>query len=207
VAAEDPAAEPAPDAIGRIAELLLSRHPVRFAVAADDEERAIAYRLRGTAVIDQGWVTAEALVDGQERDDFDDHAVQIVGRLGGTPVATGRIVLPPGDLPTELACGITVEPAGRVADVGRLVVARSHQDPSHRTLVALLSALYLEVRRLGYEVACGMMAANVRALARQLGLRLEVLGEERLHWHELRAPIRFELGANTDSVRERWAAS
>ena len=54
-------------------------------------------------------------------------AVHVVGWDGETAIATGRLVLPPGSLPTEDVCGIIVEPHGHVADVGRMTVARSHQ--------------------------------------------------------------------------------
>jgi hypothetical protein len=120
-------------------------------------------------------------------------------------VCSGRIVLPPGPLPTEQACGIVVEPIGQVVDVGRMVVAPSHQDAAHRTFVLLLGALYLEVRRRGYSVACGMMSAPVRALVRQLGMRLELLGPEREYWREQRAPVRFILGREAPGLVERWS--
>jgi hypothetical protein len=150
-------------------------------------------------------VRADDLPDGLEHDDFDQRAVQVIGWADGLPVATGRIVLPPGVLPTESVCEITVEPRGAVADVGRMLVVPAWQDRQHRALVALLAAMYLEVRRRGFEVACGLMSAPVRALARQLGLVLETLGDERDYFHERRAPVRFEVGANALSVSDRWA--
>jgi hypothetical protein len=70
---------------------------------------------------------------------------------------------------------------------------------------ALLASLYLEVRRRDFEVACGMMSPAVRVMCRQLGITLELLGEDRSYWGELRAPVRFEVGASSSSIRERWA--
>ena len=49
----------------------------------------------------------------------------------------------------------------------------------------------IHVRRHGYTVGCAMMAANVLMLMRMLGVELEVLGDERLYWNGLRAPVRF----------------
>ena len=107
-------------------------------------------------------------------------------------MSTGRVVLPPG-LPTEDACGIAVGPAGRVVDVGRMCVARSHQSLEHAAFIGLLCRLYLVVREHGFQTACGMMSAPARFLAGHLGLQLELLGPERVYWNEPRAPVRFSL--------------
>jgi hypothetical protein len=72
-------------------------------------------------------------------------------------------------------------------------VARSHQSHRHGVFLALLARLYVEVQQQGYETACGMMSARARSMMRLLGLQLEVLGEERPHWGELRAPVRFSM--------------
>jgi hypothetical protein len=37
---------------------MLSKSPFGYRVAADDSERELAYRLRGSAVIDRGWCAA-----------------------------------------------------------------------------------------------------------------------------------------------------
>ena len=109
-------------------------------------------------------------------------------------------------MPTEAACGLVVGPAGEVVDVGRMVVRRSHQAVHHGAFIALLCRLYLEMRARDHRVACGMMAANSRALLRHLGLVVDVLGAERDYWGEPRAPVRFELDRNTESVSRRWLA-
>jgi hypothetical protein len=190
--------QPAAVALDDIARSIVRRSGLGFAVARDDRARSAAFRLRAEAVAARGWV-------GPERDAYDERAVHLVGWDGAEPVCTGRIVFPPGPLPTERECGLVVEPAGAVADVGRMVVAGSHQQPGAGPFMALLAALYLQVRARGFDVACGMMAARVRMVTRLLGLRLEILGPEREYWSELRAPVRFELDRNIPILQAHWA--
>src|SRR5215467_3990112 len=87
---------------------MLSRSAFDYRVATD-HEREVAYRLRGSAVIDRGWRDASELADGMERDEYDDRAIHVVGWDGDVAMSTGRVVLPPG-LPTEDACDLVVEP-------------------------------------------------------------------------------------------------
>ena len=79
---------------------MLARSPFDYRVAADDPEREVAYRLRGSAVLDRGWCTAGDLPGGMERDGYDDRAVHVIGWDGDVAMSTGRVVLPPG-LPTD----------------------------------------------------------------------------------------------------------
>jgi hypothetical protein len=171
---------------------MLSISPFDYRVAVGDVEREAAYRLRASAVLERGWCTAADLPGGMERDEYDDRAVQVIGWDGEVAISTGRVVLPPG-LPTEAACGLIVEPRGRVVDVGRMCVARSHQSLEHAAFIGLMSRLYLVMREHGFGVACGMMSAPARLLVRHLGLQLEILGPERMYWNESRAPVRFSL--------------
>jgi len=175
---------------------MLARSPFDYRVAADDSEREVAYRLRGSAVLDRGWCAVGDLPGGLERDEYDDHAIQVIGWDGDVPMSTGRVVLPPR-LPTEEACGIVVEPRGGVVDVGRMCVARSHQSLEHAALIGLMCRLYLAMREQGFRDACGMMSAPARALMRLFGLQLEILGPERAYWNEPRAPVRFSLMSAT----------
>ena len=184
---------------------VLARHPIRFDLADDAVARTAAFRLRRQAVVERGWEGHAGDEDGVERDGFDEGAIVLVGRFEGQVVATGRLVLPPAPLPTEEECGLIVSPAGRVVDVGRMVVARSQRVWHRGAFVALLAALYGEMRRQGFEVATGMMARDVRTLARVLGLRLEVLGVDRLSHGELRAPVRFSARDDGATLEARWA--
>jgi len=193
-----------PVGLDGVAAGLVARAGFRFTVAAHEAERDAAYRLRARAIVESGWQPAGDFPDGRERDAYDARAIHIVGWDAGTIVATGRIVLPPGALPTEAACAIAIEPAGHVADVGRMAVARAYQDPRHPAFVALLARLYLEVRARGFDLACGMMSPRARSLLRLLGVRLEVLGDDRPYCGEARAPVRFSLLENDLPVSTRW---
>jgi N-acyl-L-homoserine lactone synthetase len=189
-----------------LVERVLSTYPYRFTVPATEAENAVGYRIRADAAAAAGWST-NANVPGLERDDFDTAAVHILGWDGDEAVCTGRLVLPPGPLPTEQVCGLVVEPAGQVVDVGRMAVARSHQSTEHAVFIALLCRLYLEMRSRGYEVACGMMSRPARRLVRLLGVELDELEPEREYWGELRAPVRFVLTTNSASISRRWEPS
>jgi hypothetical protein len=180
---------------------ILSTYPYRFTVASADADKAVAFRIRGEVAAAAGWTS---VADGLERDEFDGAAVHVIGWDGPEPVCTGRLVLPPGPLPTEQACRLVVEPARQVVDVGRMAVVRSHQTTEHAVFVALLCRLYLEMRRRGYEVACGMMSRPARRLLRLFGVELEELAAEREYWGELRAPVRFVLTVNTSPISRRW---
>jgi hypothetical protein len=172
---------------------VLADYPYRFTLPATPEERMVAFRLRGQVV--------GAEVD---RDRYDDLAVQVVGWTDAAPVCTGRLVFPPHPLPTQDACGLVVQPAGQVVDVGRMCVAPDYRSFRAAAFVALLCRLYLEMREREREVACGMMAPGVRRLLRQLGLVVEELGPDRSYLAELRAPVRFSLLANRDTLPARW---
>jgi len=191
-------------ALDRLVARMVAAGTLRFTVAEGDGERDLAYRLRHDAVVSRGWARPDELDGGREHDAFDSAAVHVLGWDGPAAVCAGRLVLPPGPLPTEEACELVVEPRGHVVDVGRMVVAPAHQDANHATFVLLLGGLYLEVRRRGFGVACGMMSAPVRAMCRQLGFRVEVLGPDRPYWHEVRAPVRFEVGREAAGLVERW---
>jgi hypothetical protein len=175
---------------------MLSNSPFDYREAGDDSEREVAYRLRGSAVVDRGWCTADDLPGGLECDEYDGRAIQVIGWDGDVAMSTGRVVLPPG-LPTEDACGIVVEPRGAVVDVGRMCVAHSHQGLEHAALIGLMCRLYLAMREHGFGVACGMMSAPARAMMGLFGLQLEILGPERTYWNEARAPVRFSLMSAT----------
>jgi hypothetical protein len=195
---------PQPVSLDALAADIVARSGLRFSVAASDRERDEVYRLRHLAVVDHGWADADPAAGERESDAYDRRALHVIGWDGNTAVATGRLVPPPGTLPTEDACDLTMEPLGRVVDVGRMTVDRSHQSASHSIFVALLARLYLEVRGAGFDVACGMMSPRARSLLRLLGLQAEVLGDDRIYWGELRAPVRFSVFVNATPSSARW---
>jgi hypothetical protein len=194
-----------PGALDGLAERLLTRSGYRFTVADGPDDRSTAYRIRATVSIEAGWAPPDAFPDGMERDEYDAAAVHILGWDGADPVCTGRLVFPPGPLPTEVACGLPVEPGGQVVDVGRMAVLRSHQTFGHGVFLVLLCRLYAEARATAFDYACGMMATPARSLVDRLGLRLEQLGPERMHHGQLRAPVRFALASNVAPLVARWA--
>jgi hypothetical protein len=201
-----------PAALDRLADLLALRSGVRFTVATSVGDRAEVHALRRAAVEEGDWADGgrhQAISsdegDGGERDAFDERAVHVLGRRDGLAVCCGRLVLPPGPLPTELACEISITPAGEVVDVGRMVVAPAARGRDRSVFLALLSALYLETRSRGFTIGCGMMAPNVRALMRHLGVHLDVLGHDRDYWGAQRAPVRFDVALHGAGVVERWA--
>jgi N-acyl-L-homoserine lactone synthetase len=201
-----------PDPLDALVDDILARCGLHFSLAVDAADRAAAYRLRAEAVLAQGWAAPADLPGGLERDAYDERALHLLGRDDdGSIVATGRIVPPPGPLPTEVVCGIVVPPRGRVADVGRMVVARSHRSHRNGAFLALLARLYREVQSQGCVAGCGLVSAPAQALMRLLGLPLERLGDERPYWGEPRAPVRFAVGGQRacpapvadDAPRER----
>jgi len=212
-----------PVSLDLLAHEILARSGLHFTLATTDAERAAAFRLRHQAVIDHGWMSAPdggrhdvhtqdaddrrsaraVKNDGLERDAYDDRAIHVLGWDGEQAVATGRLVLPPGLLPTEDSCGIHVEPRGHVADVGRMTVASNYQGANHAVFMSLLARLYLEVRARGYDFACGIMSARARMLVRLLGLQIEVLGPDLVYWGEPRAPVRFSVMINSAPLTTR----
>lgn len=183
---------------------IVKRSGLRFSLANDDAARDIAFGLRYQAVIEQGWRSASDFPDGREHDAYDARAVHVLAWDGDAPVATGRLVLPPERLPTEDACSITVEPGGRVVDVGRMTVARSHQGPGHAGFISLLARLYLEVRAREFDFACGIMSARARSVLRLLGLSVDLLGPDRHYWGEARSPVRFAVMIDPATLSTRW---
>jgi hypothetical protein len=201
-----------PVSLDALAHRILARSGYRFTLADDDAQEDAAYRLRHEAVIDEGWHdgaggsfgSLHVLHGDRETDAYDARAIHLLGWDGEQAIATGRLVLPPGTLPTEEVCGLIVEPRGHVVDVGRMTVARSHQGAGHPVFLALLARLYLEVRARGFDVACGMMSPRARSLVRLLGLQIEMLGDDRPYWGEPRAPVRFSVMINSTPLTTRW---
>jgi hypothetical protein len=207
-AGADGAGRPAAGAglLDGLAERLLSASAYRFTVADGSDDRSTAYRIRARASLEAGWASPDAFPDGMERDEFDAAAVHILGWDGADPICTGRLVFPPGPLPTEVASGLVVQPQGQVVDVGRMAVLRSHQTFGHGAFLLLLCRLYREARVAAFEYACGMMSAPARRLVDRLGLQLEQLGPERVHHGQPRAPVRFVLASNLAPLVDQWGA-
>ena len=193
-------------ALDRLVARMVAAGPLRFTVAETDDERDLAYRLRHDAVVSRGLGRAGRA--GRRA-----RARRVRPRRGPRPrlgrtdrgVRRSASCSRPARCPPRRRARLVVEPRGQVVDVGRMVVAPSHQDADHTTFVLLLGGLYLEVRRQGLrrrlrdDVGAGpgpVPAARLPA---------EVLGPDRTYWHEARAPVRFEVGRDAPGLVERWS--
>lgn len=190
------------DRLDQLAGLLADRSGVRFEIAGDAADRLAVFQLRQAAVLEQGWRPDTG--QQYELDGFDDRAVHVLGRRAGKLICCGRLVIPPGPLPTEQACGIRVRPPGQVVDVGRMVVAQHARGPDRTIFLALLAALYLRTRQLNFTTGCGMMTPTTRVLLTHLGIPVEVLGADRLYWGVNRAPVRFDVALHGSTVLGHW---
>ena len=170
--------------------------PLSLGLAAGPVERDAVLRMRFDCVVAEGWARAADHPDGRERDDYDDdRAVYVVGRDGDALVASLRLVFPAPDrpLPTERDFGLRVRPTGRVAEVGRIIVApAARPGRSHRLLGGLCARAWLELQHRGHDRAVSTAAPDVLDLYRALGMRVTVLGPAQEHWGAPRVPVQVE---------------
>jgi N-acyl-L-homoserine lactone synthetase len=186
-----PASSTSPDgvtALDRLSErLLAAAAALRVASATSEDERDAIFRLRHLHV------TGRA--DGVESDAYDAEAVQVGAWDDGALVGTVRLVLPAPQrrLPVEAAFGVDIEPRGRVAEAGRLVIAPAYRgDPAHRAWGALFARAWLLLRERGLSVLGGAATPGMVQRLRALGLPFEILGPARPHWGEARHPVRLD---------------
>ena len=179
---------------------------IRFDVARDDSQREAVYRLRYQVVIERGWAEAGNLPDGIERDPYDEKAIHIVGWHGDMLATTARLVLPEPDLvlPTEAAFKIQVEPRGKVADMGRQIVARDFSSIKHKVFAGLLAKTWLEMRALGYSLVCGDFSPAMIRLYRLMGFDVKQIGPTQPFWGEERAPITVDIARSMLALVDRW---
>jgi hypothetical protein len=180
------------DPLDALATVLLVRAaPVQFDRAASRAEQEAAYRLRYDTVVEEGWATAADYPDGLERDEFDERAVHVLGRLGDRLIAVARLAFPePGRLlPTEREFELTMEPADGVVDIGRAIIVRHYRSAEHTLLGALLARCWLEIRARGFQNLCGAASGPRLERYQQFGLPLRILGPSRRYWGEDRYPV------------------
>ena len=180
--------------------------PIIFNVAQNDLERESVYRLRYQVVVDRGWVQLGQLPDGMERDHYDKNAIHIAGWDGNILAATSRLVLPKSGviLPTEEGFNLQIEPRGRVADMGRQIVARDYSSVRHKVFAALLAKTWLEMRARGYSLVCGDFSPTVMRLYRMMGFNVTQLGPSQKFWGEERAPILVDIAASISVLVAHW---
>jgi predicted GNAT family N-acyltransferase len=196
------------DAVAR--RLLELAAPVRFDVVSNADELEAVYRLRYEVVVEWGWASPADMPGGVERDRYDDFAVHIAAWDGGELAAAQRLVFPQDglQLPTEEAFALTIEPRGRVVDVGRsAIAARYRGDSRHLLLTALQGRSWLEWRSRGFQIAAGVLTEEVTQIYRDVGLEVEILGPARDYWGDRRQPARFDASAAADRLRAIWGSS
>jgi len=191
----DPSIEPIPewlDTADELARTLLeAARPVRFRLATTAGELEAVFRLRYRVTVERGWRGSEEMPDGLERDGYDDeHAAQIAGWDGEVLAACARVVYPvPGrPLPTEAAFGIVAEPAGRVADAGRLIVAPEYRGGRHTILGGLSAGIWIAMSERGYRWVAVALTERMIELSQSLGFEIRRLGPSREHGGDMRVP-------------------
>ena len=193
--------------------LVAGANPIRFDIAHNDRERAAVYRQRFQVVVERGWAQPGEFPDWMECDHYDQNATHIVGWAGSGEqlrlAASARLVLPAAgvNLPTEEAFGLRVTPPGRVADMGRQIVAREYSSMRHKVFAALLARTWLEMRAHGYTLVCGDFSPTMLRLYRMLGFDVKQLGPSQKFWGEERAPILVDIAGSVSVLVKRWGKS
>ncbi|HEX2620159.1 MAG TPA: GNAT family N-acetyltransferase [Phototrophicaceae bacterium] len=191
--------------------LMAMNEPLRFAIAAAPEELHQVYRLRYEAVIEKGWKQPEELPDGIEKDAYDDDAVQLVVWDDGietVPVlaATTRLVFPADGrrLPTEAAFDITFEPAGRVVDVGRTIVARPYRDARrHMLLQGVIAHSWVEITARGYHEISAILTRDMIDRYHEVGFEVTTVAPPQPYWGVERYPCQFDLLKTATVLKQR----
>jgi N-acyl-L-homoserine lactone synthetase len=181
--------------VTRLERVVDAARPLRFDVARDPAEVEAVHRLRYQTVVAAGWASAAEFPDRLERDGDDDRAVHIAGWDGPAMAAAMRLVPPaPGrPLPVEAGFDLQLEPAGRVAEFDRIVVAPGHRQSQHTVLQALLATACLSLWELGCTEVAGAQTDGMLRLYRGLGCPVRVVGPARRYWGEQRHPVMITL--------------
>lgn len=100
---------------------------------AEEMQEALAIRAR--VFVDEQHVPPDEEVDGYDSGPATStHAVHVLGRVDGAPIATGRLLLEPH--------------AGRLPHIGRVAVLAPHRGRGYGT--AIMDALHAEARTRGF---------------------------------------------------------
>jgi N-acyl-L-homoserine lactone synthetase len=195
------------DAVAR--DLLTAIAPLRVDEARDERERSAGYRLRYAAVVERGMASADAFPDGQERDEYDDRAVQIVGWHDDCAIATCRLVLPQAGarLPVEAVLGRDVPGSDSMVDFGRAVVDPSWRSGDHRVFMGLVARAWLSMRARRFTTLLAVAPARLVELFRSIGFTVQVLGEPRVVWNEERYPMLVDGREAAPSLARHWGGA
>jgi len=178
--------------------------PLQITIAQTPAELEQVYRLRYQVVIEKGWVQPHAFPNGQEKDVYDDEALQLVAWDGDVLAATTRLVFPSPlrPLPTEASFGITLQPAGQVVDLGRMTVAPAYRDSrQHKLLRGMTAQAWLEVSQRGYAQICGALTANIIQLYQSVGFEISPVAPAQHYWGVDRFPCQFDLAKTAETLK------
>jgi len=151
---------------------------------------------------------ADEFADRLEQDEYDDRAVQILGRDGTRVIATCRLVLPMPDrpLPMEAEFALRSAEIGSVIELGRVVVDPSYRGDGHSVLMGLAGQAWRSMRARGFTRAIGATPMRLIQLFDALGFTVTRLGPPRLYWGEERYPILCEGKPAIPEIERRWIA-
>jgi hypothetical protein len=179
--------------------------PIRFKVVQTPADLEAVYRLRYRVAVARGWVLPEKFPDGLESDAYDARAVSIAAWGDGSLVAAARIVLPiPGEpLPTEVASGLTIEPRGRVVELGRVVVDPGSAVPRRPIFLGMADEIWRQMRDREFAVACGNLSRGMARLYRLNGLVVTFISSPNRSWGDDRHPALISIQSlqNLDHVQ------
>jgi N-acyl-L-homoserine lactone synthetase len=185
------------DSLARIdvvaAALVDRARPTTYRLATNPADIEVAQRLRGHAVLEQGWADEHELIDGRETDADDSRATHILATLDGSPIGTCRLIYPEKGrlLPMEQASDHVRVPQVAV-EVGRIVVISPTTGTPPSVTAGLIASAWLELRVHGYQRICGTVSAPMLRLFRRLGFLVHVVGPQVHALGEVRYPILFE---------------
>jgi len=163
-------------------DLMSSIAPLRIGVSGVADDITAMQRLRGAEIAERGWASPGSISSRLDQDDYDADAVHVGIWDGPEIVGTCRLIVPAPHrpLPIERDFGLQLEPAGRVVQWSRLVLApRYRGDPQHRLAIACFAALWLQTTQRGFAACAGMVDRSMLQLYRGLGIEFRVLGAPR----------------------------
>jgi N-acyl-L-homoserine lactone synthetase len=186
------------------ARVLSSITPLKVGVAGSKHEIEAVFRLRYEVVVHRQWGRPEDFPERLERDSFDDRALQIGVWKDGELVGTTRLVTPQEGkrVPVEETFGIELGHRDRLIDMGRTCRKPGIRDAGQKIIWGLLAQSWIEARALGFTEICGCFSSAMIRFYRRFGLRIEILGQARQHWGELRFPVLVRPAEFVDLLRQ-----
>lgn len=178
--------------------------PATFRLATNDADVVAAQGLRGQAVLEQGWATADTLNEGLEQDADDDRATHLLAFRGRTLIGTCRLIYSEEGrlLPMEHTAGIRLPQAA--VEVGRVVIIDSTGRDQRAITAGLIARAWLELRARGQCRICGTVSAPMLRLLRRMGFLVRIVGPQVTTFGEDRCPVLFEPEPATATLIARY---